>query len=586
MIFRSLYDKPYIIPVLLFFTALTLRTILLDRIPTGIVNDNMIFVLNAKAFFYTGHDVTGKWNPLSLTPLPDEPAQAELPYIYLSPIIGPLPSSLFAAHIFYAIANSLFVLVLYLLVKKLLNKNIAIIVGLIACFNPWGIFFGRSAFETSLAVLFYVLAFYVLLNTTGWKKILTFVPLALGFYTYMAYKVTLIPYLIIISLFTWTQVDHKKYLKQYLLLIVMCLGISSLFLFNAYQRKNINRVNEATFYSTENIHNQVDLERRIAIKNNFTEIFSNKGTLATKFLISKYIGAFSPDNLFVDTEKLLRFHIYNHGHFYYIDFVFLIIGFCYLLAKNKKLWILLTSILLISPLPTIVSNEGVTYVMRSSLYIPFLYIFIGVGIWHTVTMFKNKTYKMLFVIMIGGIYVVLVSNFLYTYFFIQPVFASEAQNFSSRLMSRYIKLASSENKKITAVLGSPRIQFKDYLYYSNIYNRQTAEQIKNLFLQNNYKLKNVSFITCNEVKTIEKNSIYIFDASNKCQFFNKFKNTLSIVQLSDSGAVYNIYQDSICSKYNLNSYIANLTFDDFAVEKLTPKNFCETFIVKYPEINN
>ncbi|MBI2430698.1 MAG: hypothetical protein HYV39_01635 [Candidatus Levybacteria bacterium] len=584
MIVRSIFTKPYAIPLLLFLIAFTLRTIALDKIPIGIVNDNMVFVLNAKAFFYTGHDVTGQWNPFSLTPLPDEPAQAELPYIYLSPIIGPLPSSLFAAHIFYAIANSLFVVVLYLLVKKLLHEKIALIVGLIACFNPWAIFFGRSAFETSLAVFFYLLAFYVLVNTSGWKKLLTFIPLALGFYTYMAYKVTLIPYVAIISLFAWIQVDHRKYLKQYLTLFLLCLGITSLFLFNAYQRNTINRLNEATFYSASDVSNQVNFERRMAIKNPFYVIFSNKAFVATKYIIGKYIGAFSANNLFVDSERLLRFHIYNHGHFYYIDFIFLILGFCYLLARNRKLWILLTSIILISPLPTIVSNEGITYVMRSSLYIPFLYIYIGVGIWSILTIKKSKAYLMISSLLIGGIYVLLIGNFLYTYFFIQPVFASEAQAFSSRLMSRYIQLANSENKKTSVLLGNPKNQFKNYIIYSNIYSRQTSEEVKNAFLRRNYRLKNVTFITCDELETIEKNSIYIFDAGKKCTQFINVKNTLSIVQLSDSGAVYNIYQDSICSKFNLKPYVANLTFNDLAVEKLSPKNFCETFIIKYPDI--
>ncbi|MBI2034533.1 MAG: hypothetical protein HYT11_02250 [Candidatus Levybacteria bacterium] len=548
--------KPLFIPILLFFIAASLRTILLDRIPTGIVNDNMIFVLNAKAFFYTGHDVTGKWNPLSFTPLPDEPAQAELPYIYLSPIIGALPSS----------------------------SRIAFITGLVAAFNPWNIFFGRSAFETSLAVFFYVLAFYVLLNTTGWKKLLAFIPLTLGFYTYMAYKVTLIPYITTLSIFIWTQIDKRKYLKQYVLLIALCLGISLLFLFNAYQRKNINRVNEASFYSTENMSKQVDLERRIAIKNQFSNIFSNKGVLATKFIIGKYIGAFSPSNLFVDSEKLLRFHIYNHGHFYYIDLLFLIIGFCYLLAKQRKLWILLTTIVLISPLPTIVSNEGVTYVMRSSLYIPFLSIFIGAGIWYSLTVIKTKTYLVASSLLIGGIYLVLIGNFLYTYFFIQPVFASEGQAFSSRVLSRCIELARLENKETSVLLGSPRMQFKDYVYYSNIYNKQTSEEIRNAFLQHNYTFKNVSFNTCEGIKEIYKNNIYIFDATNRCPIFNNVKSTLSIVQLTDSGALYNIYHDTVCSKFTLRSYIADLTFNDLAVEKLSLKNFCEAFIIKYPEV--
>lgn len=259
----------------------------------------------------------------------------------------------------------------------------------------------------------------------------------------------------------------------------------------------------------------------------------------------------------------------------------MIFGFYYLLVKHKKLWVLLTSIVLISPLPAIVSSEGITYVMRSSLYIPFFYIYIAAGIWFTITIKKSTRYLLISSVFIGGIYVLLIGNFLYTYFFIQPIYASEAQTFSSRLISKYIELAGLENKKTTVVVGNPRMQFKDYVYYSNAYNKQTSEEIKNAFLNHSYRLENVSFNTCQEIKKIEKNNIYIFDAGNQCSLFKEAKNTLSIVQLSDSGAVYNIYQDSTCSKYALKPYIANLTFDDLRVEKLAEKDFCETFIVKY-----
>ena len=95
----------------------------------------------------------------------------------------------------------------------------------------------------------------------------------------------------------------------------------------------------------------------------------------------------------------------------------------------------------------------------------------------------------------------------------------------------------------------------------------------------------MSFNTCEEIKEIDKNNIYIFDSTNKCPIFNNVKNTLSIVQLSDSGAVYNIYDDKICSKFALRPYIAGLTFNDLAVEKLSLKNFCETYIINYPKVN-
>lgn len=579
--YKRILGSTYFLPLLLFFIALFFRTILLDKIPIGIVHDNMIFVLNAKSFFYTGHDVTGKWNPFSLTPIPDEPSQAELPYIYLAPIIGLLPSSLFAAHLFHAVINSIFVLILFLITKKLLGKWPAFLVGLVACFNPWDIFFARSAFETSIAMSFYIFGFYILLNTTGWKKLLAFLPLALGFYTYMAYKVTLIPYTLLISLYIWAEQNHKKYTKQYCVLLLLCIIISVYFLFNAYHRNTINRLGEVTFFSSEPITQQVNFERRIAIQGQLTTIFSNKIVGGGKYLISKYIGAFSPQFLFVDTERTLRFHLYNHGYFYYIDLLFLLIGFCYLFAKKRKLWILITSVILIAPLPSIVSSEGISYAMRSSLYIPFFYILIGTGIWFSLTAISNKVYAISTGILIVGAYLVLITNFMYTYFFIQPIYGSEAQTFSARLTSNYITRANLENKPVTVVLSSPRVIFKDFVYYSNIYTKKSSPQITHAFANHIYTLGHISFITCNQVQTLEKNTIYIFDPGEKCQKFDNIKNTLSIVQLFDSGTVYKIYQDSLCNNYQLKRYISKVTLNDLAIEKLTKENFCEKFIVNY-----
>ncbi len=542
----------------------------------------MIFALNAKAFFYIGHDVTGKWNPFSLSPLPDEPSQSEIAYIYLAPFIGPLPSSLFSAHIFFALLNSFFIVILYLLVKKLLQNSIlAFLVGLVACFNPWEIFFGRSAFETSSAMIFYILGFYVLISVSNWKKILAFVPLALGFYTYMAYKVTLIPYTAIISFFTFIQIDKKKNIFPYITLLLLGIAVSLLFLFKAYVGHDINRLGEVTFFSSTNISDEVNYERRIAIQNPLELVFSNKLFVAGKYLAGKYIGAFSINNLFVDSERLLRFHIYNHGHFYYVDLLFFLLGFCFLFAYKRKLWLLFVSIMLIAPLPSVLSSQGVTYVMRSSLYMPFFYIFIGTGIWYAITWFKNKKYIVISSIVIGLIYAILVGNFLYTYFFIQPIYASEAQTFSSRLLSKYATLALEQNKQINIVLGSPRVQFKDFVYYANLYNSTNVKTITKAFYTHNYIYKNASFVTCNSIKSLDKNTIYIFDPGEKCLLFKNVKDTITIPQLSDSGSVFDIYQDSICSNYQLHTYISKITLQDLSVEKLNISDFCQTFLIKY-----
>lgn len=406
-------------------------------------------------------------------------------------------------------------------------------------------------------------------------------PLALGFYTYMAYKVTLIPYLTIISLFTWTQKAQRKDTRVYLVLGFLCFLISFAFLFNAYGRHTINRLNEVNFFPTEVVTKQADFERRVAIDNPLTVLFSNKAILAVKYLTGKYIGAFSVNNLFIDSEKLLRFHIYNHGHFYYLDLAFLLIGFCYLFAYKRKLWILFTSLILIAPLPSIVSNEGITYVMRSSLYIPFLYTYIGIGIWFVITLVKKRSYRLVSSLFIGGLYTVLIGNFLYTYFFIQPVYGSEAQAFSARVLSRYAAISETEGKPVTVVLNRPRMQFKDFIYYSGAFDTGKTSDIVNAFAHHIYSLGHVSFKTCEEISGLEKGMTYLFDPGEACPIFRGATDTLSIVQLVDSGTVYKIYKDSVCSRYQLNPFIGKLNLKDLSAEQLDTRAFCEAFIIRY-----
>ena len=56
---------------LIIVLALFLRLLWLDRIPTGISNDELDYVLTAKAIFFTGTDIAGSgWSPLSLTTPP------------------------------------------------------------------------------------------------------------------------------------------------------------------------------------------------------------------------------------------------------------------------------------------------------------------------------------------------------------------------------------------------------------------------------------------------------------------------------------------------------------------------------------
>lgn len=581
MILKKFIATPLYLGLFIFFISLFIRTIWLDKIPIGIVPDNMIFVLNAKAVYYTGYDVSGLWHPLKFAPIPDEPAQAELPYTLLAPVIGPLSSSLFSAHIFYAIINSLLTVVLFLIAIKLFGKWQAFVIGLLAAFNPWNIFFGRSAFEASLAVFFYVSGFYVLIKTKGWKKLFSIIPLAFGFYTYMAYKITFLPYIFIITYYTWSEIDNKRFSKQYISLLLISIVIFFSFLISVSGQSTSARLGEVSFISSNETSAEVNDTRRFAIENSLTSLFVNKITISGKNILTKYFGAFSPSTLFLQNEYTPRFTLFNHGYFYFIDFIFFVIGFCYIFEYKKKLWLFLTSVLLIAPLPSVVSNVGISYAMRSSLYIPFIILFIGIGIWYTLLLLSKKGYFVFGIITITAIYTVLISNFLFLYFFILPVHMSEGATFSSRLITRYATSAIKQNIPVTIINTPPKGLYKDFIFFSNTYNKNTAEYFRNAFLTHKYMYKDITFSDCKEIKHLDKNRTYIINAGNNCEAFKELKKSLSIVQLSDSGAVYNIYQDNLCSQFALKRYVSHLTLNDFNVENLSEKKFCEKFIVDY-----
>jgi len=87
------------------FIALLVSFILLERIPTGITDDEMGYILSSRSFFYSAKDVSEQWAPLSLDrpPVKVVSAYGRVPYILFSPFFGNVTLSLFTARFPYAL---------------------------------------------------------------------------------------------------------------------------------------------------------------------------------------------------------------------------------------------------------------------------------------------------------------------------------------------------------------------------------------------------------------------------------------------------------------------------------------------------
>jgi 4-amino-4-deoxy-L-arabinose transferase-like glycosyltransferase len=568
---RLLVKKTFIIHIfLILIISLIPRLLFLDRVPTGISNDELDLTLNSKSFFYSGRGISYSPSPITIT---QNYPKAELQSIFFSPIVGILNLSLFNARLPYALLGALFALLIYLISKEVFDEKVAFVTAIVTAINPWNIFFSRTAYDAPFTTFFLLLSLYLLLRLKRWNILWILIPLSIAFHGYTGMMIIFIPYVIIICSFGYFVIQKKKYLLQYLLVFSVCILLLIRYLLFLPHLPG-GRISEISFPSSLNLAQIVDNERQLSIQNPFIFFYSNKLISYCQIILDKYIGAFSPWLLFLHGDNKFLLTIYQHGLFYLSDIFFIIYGFIMLFQKKRQIWILLCFLILISPIPTAFSNLGVTFASRSYLLQVPLIIFLGYGLSNIFAYHKNVKY---FIIVL---YILEISNFFIIYILRNPIYNSESFNYSGRVLSRYVKLASSKSN-IYILSGEPKTAFKQYIFYSNIYNKQTYQKINILYNSTDIDLQNIHFVKCLPDNIDTKNNTFIKDGNLSCPKDLKIIKTeipKLISRLSDGGSIYDIYNDKLCKNTILDRFTSNFTFSIYEVEKLTEKDFCHKLI--------
>ena len=186
--------------------------------------------------------------------------------------------------------------------------------------------------------------------------------------------------------------------------------------------------------------------------------------------------------------------------------------------------------------------------------------------------------------MICFVYIILLTNFIYLYFFRFPYYNSEAFGLSQRIYSRYIEFASKRNIPIQVLSDIPDGQFRSYLFYSNAITKQTIPIIRSLN-NNSLRWDNVEFTkTCPDLPEITAGKTsYILSEQSPCKKSFVGLPMIVIPSLSDGGTLQRIFNDKLCSAYTLSNFPFGFTLNDFNVEKLTERQFCQKFFIRYTE---
>ena len=573
-LFGKFLTKNHLLLLLIIFIAAILRLIWLDRVPNSVNFDEIYYLLNSKAFFLTGKDFS---QTIPVTDIllfrspPNELPQSELPFFLQMTTSGWRSFSLVENALPNAFLSLLTVIILYLIAKKLFDEQIALITGFVAAINPWSIFIGRTSYEVVPAVFFFLLGFYLLLILKGWKILFSFPVFVLAFYSYIGTKLIFAPLVLVFTAFCYFQ--NRKYLKQYIAVLVLSVILVLFYFFQISNAPQGVRLKDIVTPNNSAIVDQVNYIRKTSIHNFFSFLLENKFTVFGKVVVTNFLHVFSFDYLFLQGDYF--FSLGRHGLFYLIDILFLTVGVVWLFLAKRKIFLLFSILVLISTVPQILHDpkgEG-NFTPHIAFIFPFFIMLIAVGIYQTLKAVGPKSYYLVLTVILF-LYVLSVGNFLNIYFYQFPL-QNGIFDFPNRVLSRYLSLSESD-QRIFVYSKNPKDSFEKYIFYTNGYSKQNAVKIAENLRIGKFSNKNVDFLPCSNDKDLKiKSGVVIIDVLCGNTFSAKH---ISIPQLTDSGAVYSIFNDRTCSGVLHNRYISNLSVSDFAVEKLSKESFCKTFI--------
>lgn len=566
--------------IFLLLIGLIIRIVYLNSFPLWIGDEELEFVINAKSIFLTGWSIDKSWSLFNGTIIKN--ILPPVPYLLLAPIVGLFPFSQFMAKIIPVFVHLGILTLIFLLVKKLIGRKEAFATLVLSIINPWSLFFSRTNFEAPIAVLFYLLSWVTLVYSKGYFVLLAFLPLIIAFYSYTGMKLILLPFIVGIAYHAWKYVYYKKNSTPLLILVVLCVGLF-VFQLNSLHTEAIGqRVVELALPNSQSVIDSVNSERRLTLSNSISSVFSNKVTVYTKYLIGKYFEIFSPAVLFFQGEFRSTYSLYTHGYFYYIDILFLCLGFLYLVKKNKAMCVLLLYLLIICAIPAAISTTPTGFVaLRAALIFPLLSIIIGNGV-SLLFQKRNGRYQIVKLVVVG-IYVFSLVNLSYIYFFRYPMYASEAYGFSKKILTSYASLHRKvSSDPIVIFTRSPRNIFEHFIFANNLLHKNTSTTLSTIIYNRIIPLEGVLIVDCASHYVPQLPNVTIIEAGYCEKLLSasllKENNYLSISQLSDSGSVYKIYNDSLCSARHLKNYLADISFSAITSAYTNRSIFCDTFI--------
>lgn len=381
----------YLLIFLVFVIAFFLRFYQLGDIPAGFLNDEANAGYDAYSILLTGKDQWGTFLPINNFIGFGDFQPPVNRYSMVIPIFL-FGLNEFSVRFVSALAGVLSVIALYFLTKKLVDKKAAIFSSLFLAIMPWSVGLNRIAHESNIAILFLIIAlFFGVFKKNSKDLFLSAFFIALTMYTYSAYILYAPLVLAAILFINYKREDGFKSLIK--LLIFFLIIISPIIFQKNAASVRFSQVGLNTNINSVGLINTLNDKRGQCQKtvNPFIcKIVDNKPLLFTNTFIKNYLSHFSTNFLYISGNDTQFSILPKRGLDYLYSFPFLILGLVFLIKNNKhkKINFAFVFLFLLSPVPDSFTSDG-NYV-RSSIMIPFLALFNGLGFYYLFNILKQK----------------------------------------------------------------------------------------------------------------------------------------------------------------------------------------------------
>lgn len=575
--------------------ALFLRVYGLDLNPVGLSHDDELHeILNAKSFALTGLQKPGTVAGIftQTNQCPGNCVYGEFGSFILIPWMWIFPLGLLWVKIPFALASVGIVFFIGKVFENLSkNSKVGLLAALVVAINPWAIHFGRTAYFTTFSYLFYIIGLYFFTRKKILKSniVLGSILSIMGSMFYFGTK-PILPFIILWGVaynFIVLKLRNIKFTLSLFFIVSLLIGLYFIFLSNSYAGRRLNEIKQ---FTPQEITAEVNIQRHSSLDIPLVrDLIINKYTVNINSRIEKYLGFFSPTFLFLKSVGSTDiYYDSNHGYYYLLDLFFLIFGMV-AIFKNLRIGIFVLLAVALSVIPAAIKTTGDTvYALRTALAYPLIAGIIGWGIFYFCNIIlsvkqlaiKRINFSKIIVALIIIAYSASLINFLIMYWYRNPVEKNIGWYFHKRVLSNYIvRLTSTTNKKTIIVTSQPADTFNTYVFFSNLYNNRTSIlDINKVYKSDNYEYKGVKFVnSCTQVtKNDLKESVIFIEQTVNCSLDQN--NTNKIANPKDGGGMYNIINDSLCDKFQLNRYPYPREINQFNIENMDLKTFCSTWI--------